>query len=386
MLPGSLPDRKILQLGRSSSPDGHSQLIGGVAAPEFTLLRNDVLERHFHPVRIDAAGADLVNEIDRNLGIGCGVELQRRPVLIVRAHQEAIALAADADAVLAQNLRHHLSRTAGLLVIPVHQGINPATGSAHRDALQALGRRLAEARGKIRNDKEVILLRDIARLLVVVSNGLVFIAEIHLDHFLDVLVELTQLLLDLPPLRPDPPVDHTVLVVSQMHDPREVFPQPNRIDNGEVQLARRGGGQQAQDDVVERLKRRFTSKPVSLEKQRAVVGQLQGHGNFDRSRIRKAQVELLCQRIPGHGNPPEARHIVQFGGGLPPLKITLLPRRGEGCQRLRYHSRLLVDRLHPRGPLRLHFVSSRPVGRFYFPHHRVVFRLQAGDTISSSLP
>ena len=343
MLPGSLPDRKILQLGRSGSPDGHSQLIGGIAAPEFTLLRNDVLEGHFHPVRVNAADANLLNEIDRNLGIGCGVELQRRPVLIVRAHQEALALAADTDAVLAQNLRHQLSRTTGLLVIPVHQGVNPATGSAHRDALQALGRRLAEARGKIRNDKEVILLRDIARLLVVVSNGLVFIAEIHLDHFLDVLVELTQLLLDLPPLRPDPPVDHTILVIRQMHDPREVFPQPNRIDDGEIQFARRGGGQQAQDDVVERPKHRFASRPVSLEKQRSVVGQLQGHGNFDRSRIRKAQVDLLCQRIPGHGDPPEARHIVQLSGGLPMLNIILLPRRGEGRQRLRHRSGLLVD-------------------------------------------
>ena len=47
--------------------------------------------------------------------------------------------------------------------------------------------------GKIGDDQEVILFRDDARFLVVFGDGGIFIAQIHLDDLLHVLVEVGQL-------------------------------------------------------------------------------------------------------------------------------------------------------------------------------------------------
>ena len=101
----------------------------------------------------------------------------------------------------------------------------PQRGAAGGDAQQALGGGLAEVRREIRDDQEVILLRDLARLLVVLGDRRVLVAQIHLDDLLHVLVQVGQPLLDLARLRPDAAVDELLLVVGQVHDAGEVLPQ-----------------------------------------------------------------------------------------------------------------------------------------------------------------
>ncbi len=98
----------------------------------------------------------------------------------------------------------------------------------------------------------MIFLRDIARLLVVVRNGRVLVPQIHLDDLLHVFVQVRELLLDLPGLRPDAAVDDLRFVVGQMHHARKILPQPHRVHDREVQPPRRRDGQQPQNHVVQR--------------------------------------------------------------------------------------------------------------------------------------
>lgn len=126
-----------------------------------------------------------------------------------------------------------------------------APGSAGGDAEEALGGEVAEGRGEIGHDDEVIFLGDVAGLLVVFGDGRVFIAEIHLDDFLHVLVQVGEALFDLRGLRPDAAVDQMFRVVGQVHDAGETLAQADRVDDRETDLSGRRGGEQAQHDVVE---------------------------------------------------------------------------------------------------------------------------------------
>ena len=74
----------------------------------------------------------------------------------------------------------------------------------------------------------MIFLRHAARLLIVLGDRRVLVAQIHLDHFLDVLIELREPLLDLALLRPDAAVDQRLLIIGQVHQPGEILPEPHR--------------------------------------------------------------------------------------------------------------------------------------------------------------
>ena len=265
MLPRAFSNREILELGRPRPSDGHLQLFRGLAAPEITLTGNDVLEGHFHPVRIDTARSDLLDELDRDPGIRSRIEFQRHGILVALARQEAIALAADPDTVLPQHLRHELGRATHLLVIPVYQRVDPAARSAHRDALEAFHRGLTETCREVCDDKEVIFLGDVAGLLVIVRDGLVLVAEIHLDYLLNVLIEFTEFFLNLPPLGPDPPIDDTVFEIGEVHDSREVFPQTHRVNDREAELPGGSSGQEPEHDVIERTDHGVAAGAICLE-------------------------------------------------------------------------------------------------------------------------
>ena len=118
------------------------------------------------------------------------------------------------------------------------QRVDAAPGAAGGDAQQAPGGGLAEVHREIGDDQEVVLLRDVARLLVVFGDGGVLVAQIHLDDLLHVLVQVRQPLLDLPGLRPDAAVDELLLVIRQVHDAGEVLAEADGIHDGEVQPAR----------------------------------------------------------------------------------------------------------------------------------------------------
>ena len=143
-------------------------------------------------------------------------------------------------------------RRARLALVPMDEREDAAARAAGGDAPQALGRGVAEIHREIGDDQEMIFLRDAAGLLVVFGDGRVFVAQIHLDDLFHVLVQLGELFLDLVALRPDAAVDEAVLVIGEVHEAGEVLAEADRVEDGEAELARRRGGEQPENDVVDR--------------------------------------------------------------------------------------------------------------------------------------
>jgi len=284
VLAGSLAQGEVLELGRAGAPDRDKQLFGGVLAPNLRGRRRHMREGHLDPAGIAAAHAHPVHELDGELrrrrrlqfqadarpgragkaedspaaagGLGpAGVSA--RPVIpgdrrgLGARGQAAVRNGAQADAVGAQFLRDELGRQRQPPV-PMNQRINAAARPAGRDAQQAFGGGFREVRREVGHDEEIILFRNDPRLLVVFGDGGIFIAQVHLDDLLHVLIEVGQFLLDLARLGPDAAVDELRFVVGQVHDAGEVLPQPHRVNDGEVQPPGRGGGQQPQQEVVQR--------------------------------------------------------------------------------------------------------------------------------------
>jgi len=105
----------------------------------------------------------------------------------------------------------------------VQQRINTAPGAAGSNAQQPPGGNVAEIHREIRYDKKLILLRNDPCLLVVLRDSGVFVAQIHLDDLLHMLVEIGQPLVDLRALRPNLAVDELLLVIGKVHHPGEVL-------------------------------------------------------------------------------------------------------------------------------------------------------------------
>src|SRR5690349_684057 len=97
----------------------------------------------------------------------------------------------------------------------------------------------------------MILLANSTGPGVILGKGRILVAQVHLNNFLHVRVQLAQLLLDLAGLGPDSAVDRAVVVIRQVHQAGETLAEPDRIDNGETQLSRRRKGKQLEKDAVD---------------------------------------------------------------------------------------------------------------------------------------
>ena len=86
---------------------------------------------------------------------------------------------------------------------------------------------------------------QLARLGVVIIDGLELIPQIFLDDRFHVLGQVGQLLVDLILAGPDAPADQRIVVVGQMHEPREILAQTDWIDNGEPHAAGGKAGEQS---------------------------------------------------------------------------------------------------------------------------------------------
>ena len=76
----------------------------------------------------------------------------------------------------------------------------------------------------------MILLRHAASLRTIVFGDRgVFIAQVHLDDFLHVLIQFGQLLLEVARLRPDAAVDAAFLVIGEVHEGRKILSEPDRV-------------------------------------------------------------------------------------------------------------------------------------------------------------
>jgi hypothetical protein len=77
-----------------------------------------------------------------------------------------LPLGHDANGILAQFLRHEF-HWRGFALIPMNKQVHTATRPAGGDALQAFDGHLAEVGGEVRDDQELIFLRQPACLCVV---------------------------------------------------------------------------------------------------------------------------------------------------------------------------------------------------------------------------
>ena len=116
----------------------------------------------------------------------------------------------------------------------------------------------------------MIFFRDAAGLRVVFRDGRVFVAQIHLDDFLHVLVQLREPFLELRRLRPDAAVDAALLVIGEVHERGKILAEADRIKNRETQFARRRGGKQPENDVVDRAQRLVATGFAGLKKNRTL--------------------------------------------------------------------------------------------------------------------
>ena len=206
MLTRPLAQFEILQLGRPGSPDRHAQLARRILGPHLPRPRHHMLERNLDPHRITAAPADAVDKFDRQIRYGWRLKGNLNPGHWLALKQSLPIPQAETKGTFPEFIRNKVLRQ-GHPPVPMNQRVNAAPGTAGRDAHQSLGRHIAEIGGKIRNHEKMVFFSNHTSLLVVFRDRLVFVAQIHLDDFLHVLIEFSQFLLDLAALGPDPAVN-----------------------------------------------------------------------------------------------------------------------------------------------------------------------------------
>jgi len=174
-----------------------------------------------------------------------------------------------------------------------------AARTAHDDAFQPRHARLTEPSGQPGNDEEVILLRHAARLLVVLGDRCIFIAQIHLDDFLDVLVELGEALLDVIPLRPDAAVDERWLVIGQMHQSGKVLPQTDGIDDRQRRLPRWCQAQKAEEHAIHHLSHPFAAFVIGFDEQRTFLRKCERQRQRDLFVTGETERRFLREQLSG---------------------------------------------------------------------------------------
>ena len=172
----------------------------------------------------------------------------------------------------------------------MHEREHAAARSASEDAFQPRHCALAESRRQSGDDEEVILLRHAAGLFVVFGDRCVFVAQVHLDDLLDMLVELLKAFFDVIALRPDAAIDQSGLVIGEMHQTGKVLAKADGVDNGEVRLAGRCGLQDAEDEAVHHLRHPLAAVVIRFDEQRGFLRKGQ------RERQRKVLVAREAQR------------------------------------------------------------------------------------------
>ena len=210
VLAGALADRQLLELLGAGAADRHPQLVRGVGRPHLLPGRGHLGERHLDPVRVDARPAEAVDERGGQLVVGRQLRNQHVGAGREGGEQEAVREGRRGRA-RGGGLGGGLGEAqagAGEFLVEGGVGAGPcgvaldeeedaAAGAAGGDAEQAFGGQFAEAGGEAGDDDEAVAFGDGAGLFVVVGDGGELVAEVHLDHLFEVLVEFGEAFLDL---------------------------------------------------------------------------------------------------------------------------------------------------------------------------------------------
>ena len=143
----------------------------------------------------------------------------------------------------------------------------------------------------------MVFLGDGAGVGIVFGDGRVFVAQIHLNDLLHVVIQFGEFLFDLLRLSPDAAVDVAGFVIGQVHDAGEILAKADGIKDGEADFARRHGGKEAVDDVVDGRNRIFAGGFGGFEQDGAFVRERQRERNRERARAGQGKTVGFCGTI-----------------------------------------------------------------------------------------
>ena len=194
----------------------------------------------------------------QNLGegsrVGRGVQRQREPAEVGVAPVEPVFLPVDVHAVRLE-VFELAAGGQGQLGVQRDQGVDAAPSPGADDADQPSGGRLVEGGREIGHDQHPERFGHLAGIGVVLLDCLEFVAQVLLDHVFHVGLEVRQALIDVRRLGPDPAGDKKLVVIGKVHERRKVLPQPDRVEDGEPDLAGRNGGEEPKHERLEQLHR-----------------------------------------------------------------------------------------------------------------------------------
>ena len=263
-------------------------------------------------------------------GGGGGSKSSRTPGARQPASSKPLSVRDQADAVFAQFIGHEILRHGDALV-PMDEREDAAPRAAGGDVAQPLRRGVGEIHRERRDDQEMIFLRHAAGLRVVFRDGGVFVAQIHLDDFLHVLVQFGELFLELRRLRPDAAVEAALLVIGQVRQRGEILAQPTGSKMVKLSLP---GGVAASSRKMMLLITLNASSPLVLpdsNRMEPCSGTDQRQRRGKRGRAKPCQARVLRQRADEifHAalQPRELGGILKVGRRRPVLPLRLRPRR-----------------------------------------------------------
>ena len=82
-------------------------------------------------------------------------------------------------------------------------------------------------------------------------------------------LQVGQALIEVRRLGPDPAGDEQLVVIGKVHERREVLAQPDRVEDGEPDLAGRHGGEEPQHERLEQLHRLALAGVSRLDQDRS---------------------------------------------------------------------------------------------------------------------
>ena len=273
VLAGAFAEGEVLQLGRTGPADGDTQFVGRGFAPDRFGSGCDLGEGDFHTGGIDAGLACAFQEEAGDLGI-------RR---CFQGEGQTFGLVHDGKSLPRRNEGHGKgpeilfldSSGAGLPPIPVKQEIDAAPWPGRGDGEELLDSAGGEAMRKIRDDKKAVFLRDVPGLGIVFCDGAELIAQVHLDDFLQVLVEFREPFLDLIGLGPDFARDEGFLVICEPHHAGEGFPKGHGIEKSKGNPAGGRAGEQTIDRVIQGGDGGWTPRAAGFDDEGGLVWDVQ---------------------------------------------------------------------------------------------------------------
>ncbi len=273
VLGSSLPEPQMLQAGGAGPAQGDVDATAAVRFPVRVVRRGDSFERHFHALGRVGGGADGVQHALALLG---GRILDREwQILEGRFLPGEFAVRNDEHGGVLLQVGQANTRQRRLLGVDAEQDLHAAARPARGDAQQTARGGLGKAGRKVGHDQHAKGLGHFARGVVVRLDGGKLVAQILLDHRLDMLGQIGQALLDLCRLGPDAMADECFVVIGQVHEGSEILAEAHRVDDRQTYLARRHRGEQAQQHQLKERNRDLAHRAVRLDEHRRAARKIQ---------------------------------------------------------------------------------------------------------------